>query len=261
MSSTKELEAAWSALREHWAIEPSPQPLPKTPVYSALRMFLSPALRPLLRWRIHGADRIPRTGATILAANHLSHVDPIAVIAAARRTTHYLAKDGHFSNPMTRFVMHATGQIETHREAGGSDALACAANILINGKALGIFPEGTRSKRKEAPFLLPGKTGVARLAAAHPHAVVVPIALVGTREVMEPQHHKWPRLHRRFDVNAGEGVSWLQWLGSADGGNMTPASLQTLAQAEDHEVRSELARMYRTFTDQLMASLTALGAP
>ncbi|MEC9194138.1 MAG: hypothetical protein VYE72_02085, partial [Candidatus Thermoplasmatota archaeon] len=62
MSSTEELEAAWSALREHWAIEPSPQPLPKTPVYSALRMFLSPALRPLLRWRIHGADRIPRTG-------------------------------------------------------------------------------------------------------------------------------------------------------------------------------------------------------
>ena len=56
-------------------------------------------------------------------------------------------------------------------------------------------------------------------------------------------------------------MSWLQWLGSADGGNMTPASLQTLAQAEDHEVRSELARMYRTFTDQLMASLTALGAP
>ena len=260
MSSTEELEAAWSALQEHWAIEPSPQPLPKTPVYSALRCFV-PALRPLLRWRIHGADRIPRTGATILAANHLSHVDPIAVIAAARRTTHYLAKDGHFSNPMTRFVMHATGQIETHREAGGSDALASAANILINGKALGIFPKApAQSERK--PRFAAWKTGVARLAAAaHPHAVVVPIALVGTREVMEPQHHKWPRLHRRFDVNAGEGVSWLQWLGSADGGNMTPASLQSLAQAEDHEVRSELARMYRTFTDQLMASLTALGAP
>ena len=126
-------------------------------------------------------------GATILAANHLSHADPIAVIAAARRTTHYLAKDGHFSNPMTRFVMHATGQIETHREAGGSDALAGAANILINGKALGIFPEGTRSKRKEAPFLLPGKTGVARLAAAHPHAVVVR-RLVGVA-MMGPQHH------------------------------------------------------------------------
>ena len=256
-----ELEAAWDALKPHWVIEASSQPLPSTPVYGALRMFLSPLLRPFLRWRIHGADRIPSDGATILAANHLSHVDPIAVIAAARRTTHYLAKDGHFSNPLTRFVMRATGQIETHREAGGSDALASAASILTNEKALGIFPEGTRSKRKEAPFLLPGKTGVARLAAAYPHAVVVPIALVGTRNVMQPQHHKWPRLYRHFDVNAGEGVTWLQWLGSTSGGNIGPEALQALAQQDEHEVRAELARLYRSFTDQLMASMAALGAP
>ena len=256
-----ELEAAWDALKPHWVIEASSQPLPSTPVYGALRMFLSPFLRPFLRWRIHGAERIPSDGATILAANHLSHVDPIAVIAAARRTTHYLAKDGHFSNPMTRFVMRATGQIETHREAGGSDALASAASILTNEKALGIFPEGTRSKRKEAPFLLPGKTGVARLAAAYPHAVVVPIALVGTRDVMQPQHHKWPRLYRRFDVNAGEGVTWLQWLGSPSGGNIGPEALQALAQQDEHEVRAELARLYRSFTDQLMVSMAALGAP
>ena len=127
MSEGGELEAAWQTLKPHWVIEPSAELLPSTPVYSGLRMFLSPALRPLLRWRIHGAERIPRKGATILAANHLSHVDPIAVIAAARRTTHYLAKDGHFTNPLTRFIMRATGQIETHREAGGSDALASAS--------------------------------------------------------------------------------------------------------------------------------------
>ena len=156
------LAAAWEKLRPHWNITPNDEPLPSTPVYTGLRMFLSPLLRPLLRWKINGAHNIPRSGATILAANHLSHVDPIVVIAAARRTTHYLAKDGHFRNPMTRFVMRATGQIETQREQGGNEALASAANILLEGKALGIFPEGTRSKRNEPPFLLPGKTGVAR---------------------------------------------------------------------------------------------------
>ena len=261
MSEGGELEAAWQTLKPHWVIEPSAELLPSTPVYSGLRMFLSPALRPLLRWRIHGAERIPRKGATILAANHLSHVDPIAVIAAARRTTHYLAKDGHFTNPLTRFIMRATGQIETHREAGGSDALASAASILNHEKALGIFPEGTRSKRTEAPFLLPGKTGVARLAAAFPQAVVVPLALVGTRDIMQPQHHKWPRLYRRFDVNAGSGVTWLQWLASSNGGNMNAAGLRALAQQDEHEIRAELARLYRSFTDQLMASMSALGAP
>ena len=261
MDEGRAMEEAWGALRPHWAIKPSGHPLPATPVYAGLRMFLSPLLRPLLRWKITGADRIPRSGATILAANHLSHIDPIAVIAAARRTTHYLAKDGHFSNPLTSFLMRATGQIETHREAGGSDALASAASILDHGKALGIFPEGTRSKRQEPPFMLPGKTGVARLAAAYPHAVVVPMALVGTRTIMRPQHDKWPRLHRKFGVNAGTGVTWHEWLSSPSGGGMTPASLHALAKSEDHEIRAELSRLFRKFTDQLMASMAALGAP
>ena len=261
MADNPSLKQAWEAVRPHWEIKPHPSPLPSTPVYSALRMFLSPALRPLLRWKITGSHRIPRRGATILAANHLSHVDPIAVIAAARRTTHYLAKDGHFANPWTRFVMRATGQIETQREQGGNEALASAANILAEGKALGIFPEGTRSKRKEAPYLLPGKTGVARLAAAYPDAVVVPVALVGTREIMRPSYHKWPRLFKPFRVHAGVGLSWLEWLGHPEGGNMTAEALGRWLSADEHEVRSQLAGLYRKFTDQLMGSLAALGAP
>ena len=109
--------------------------------------------------------------------------------------------------------------------------------------------------------MLPGKTGVARLAAAYPHAVVVPMALVGTRDVMRPQHDKWPRLYRKFSVNTGDGITWLDWLGSASGGAMTPASLDELANSDDHEIRAELSRLFRKFTDQLMASMAALGAP
>lgn len=261
MADETALAAAWDALRPHWAIEPGAESLPSTPVYSGLRLLLSPFLRPLLRWRIRGAHRIPRRGATILAANHLSHVDPIAVIAAARRTTHYLAKDGHFTNPWTRFVMRSTGQIETQREQGGNEALASAATVLAQDRALGIFPEGTRSKRKEAPYLLPGKTGVARLAAAYPDATVIPIALVGTRRIMQPQQDKFPKLWRSFQVNAGHGVTWISWLANPNGGNMTVKTLEELRQQEDHEIRSTLAALYRTFTDQLMSSLAALGAP
>ena len=261
MAETQALEEAWEAMRPHWEIQATASPIPSTPVYSALRLLLSPLLRPLLRWRMNGIHNIPRTGATILAANHLSHVDPIAVIAAARRTTHYLAKDGHFTNPWTRFVMRSTGQIETQREQGGNEALASAATVLSQGRALGIFPEGTRSKRSDPPFLLPGKTGVARLAAAHPKAVVVPIALNGTRNIMQPSYHKWPRLHRRLDVNAGQGITWLEWLAHPEGGAATSEHLIEWAAMEEHEIRSHLANLYRKFTDQLMASLASLGAP
>ena len=157
--------------------------------------------------------------------------------------------------------MKTSGQIRTHRESGAADALSSASDVLSAGLAMGIFPEGTRSRRDEAPFLSEGKTGVARLAAAHPHAVVVPLALVGTREVMQPQHHKFPRLWRRFNVHAARGVTWLTWLASEKGGNQTPSSLLELSKSDEHEIRAELSRLYRQFTDQLMGTLAASGAP
>ena len=56
--------------------------------------------------------------------------------------------------------------IETIRSEGGKDALSRAHDVLTSGFALGIFPEGTRSRNERAPFLQKGKTGVARLAAS-----------------------------------------------------------------------------------------------
>ena len=261
MQPDTHLIQAWESLRPHWIINPTGNGIPATPTYSILRLIIPPILRPLLRLNIRGSHNIPRRGATILAANHLSHIDPILVIASSRRTTHYLAKDGHFNNPLLRTVMHSTGQIETQREAGANDALASAADILVANRALGIFPEGTRSKRSESPFLLPGKTGVARLAASYPTSVVIPIALNGTRQCMQPQHHKFPRLWKKLNFHAGEGITWLQWLADPAGGDMNSQTLSTIAQGEDHEIRAALAKLYRKFTDQLMGSIAALGAP
>ena len=261
MTEGVSLVEAWQTLEKHWLIPTTGQPLPKTPSYSFLRMFLSPLLRPALNAKMHGIHNIPRKGSVILAANHLSHVDPIFVIASARRTTHYLAKDGHFKNGAMAFAMRATGQIETKRDIGGQGALSSAADVLSSGQALGIFPEGTRSKRTEAPYLLPGKTGVARLAASYPDSVVVPIALMGTRNMMMPQDHKVPRLWRSITLSAGKGITWLQWIENENGGNMKAEQLIELSTQEEHEVRSVLSSLYRKFTDQLMGSISALGAP
>lgn len=157
MEHDEELLSAWSKLDEHWRIPTSGVPLPSTPNYSIIRWIVSPLLRPIINTKLNGMHHIPRKGAVILAANHLSHVDPIMVIASARRPVRYLAKDAHFKSAGVRTLMSATGQIETKRSEGGNEALAKAADVLDAGAALGIFPEGTRSKRTEAPFLLPGK--------------------------------------------------------------------------------------------------------
>lgn len=261
MSEAESLADAWQSLEKHWLIPTTGKQLPRTPSYGFLRMFLSPFLRPLLNAKMTGLHHIPRNGPVILAANHLSHVDPIFVIASARRTTHYLAKDGHFKNAVMRFAMRATGQIETKRDEGGEGALSSAADVLDSGQALGIFPEGTRSKRTEQPYLLPGKTGIARLAASYPDTVVVPMALTGTRNMMKPQDHRAPRLWRPIALSAGQGLTWIEWLKDPNGGNTNAQQLLQLSTKEEHEIRASLALLYRKFTDQIMGSISALGAP
>ena len=255
------IEHAWLMLEKHWKIEPRNGGMSYTPGYSLIRFIFSPIIRALARVKATGSEHIPGSGATILAANHLSHVDPIIVIASSRRKVHYLAKDAHFKNFYLRMFMNLTGQIETRREEGGDDALASAADVLVADAALGIFPEGTRSKRTEEPYLLPGKTGIARLAASYPTANVVPIALVGTREMMAPQKDKLPKIWRSVGVNYGQKITWFDWLQSKDGGAMTPESIEQLAMLDDHEIKSAIAKLYRKFTDQLMQSISSLGAP
>ena len=71
----------------------------------------------------------------------------------ARRPVHYLAKAEHFEDRKFQKIMTSTGQIETYRESGGGDALTSAVDVLSSGNIMGIFPEGTRSRNQQAPYL------------------------------------------------------------------------------------------------------------
>ena len=78
---------------------------------------------------------------------------------------------------------------------------------------------------------------------------------------MMPQDHKFPRLWRRITLSAGKGITWMQWLEHEHGGNMKAEQLVELATKEEHDIRAALSALYRKFTDQLMGSIQALGAP
>lgn len=252
-----DLKKAWMDLEEHYKITPASEKITGDQAYNFLRWTLGSFFRTILRMKIRGVKNVPKKGATILAANHLSHVDPILVILASRRKTHYLAKDGHFKNFALATFMRATGQIETNRETGGGEALSNAATVLHSERALGIFPEGTRSKKEEAPYLLPGKTGIARLSASYPDVPIVPIGLQGTRDFMTPSKHKFPRFWRRVTVSFGKPITWWEWIEK----RATLEELQALAHKEDHEVKSALSSYYREFTDEFMNRIKGQGAP
>ncbi|MGH2557120.1 MAG: lysophospholipid acyltransferase family protein, partial [Actinomycetota bacterium] len=65
------------------------------PLYGLVEVLFRPPVRRGLRWRVEGVDRVPASGPVLLASNHLSYFDPIAVANLtdlAGRRVRYLAK-------------------------------------------------------------------------------------------------------------------------------------------------------------------------
>jgi 1-acyl-sn-glycerol-3-phosphate acyltransferase len=154
---------------------------------------LGPLLHLAFRIRIEGRERIPREGAAILAANHVSALDGIllALAAAERgRPIRFLVAAEFFRRPFHRFFLRRFGQIAVRRGEQDQAALEEAVDTLRGGALVGIFPEGQVNADPEAGPAR-GRTGVARLALAA-GAPVVPVGIWGSQG-------RWPRsgLHLR----------------------------------------------------------------
>ena len=229
-------------------------------IYRFLIRFLSPLVRFFFNINYSGLERIPSKGAMIITSNHVSNLDPIFKILAARRHVFYLAKEDHFQKQPNKFIMSSNGMIETIRSEGGKDALSRAHDVLNSGLALGIFPEGTRSRKLKPPFLQDGKTGVARLAASFPDIPVIPICIIGSREVMPPGAN-FIRFWKAIDIHIGEPVTFGEWLISDDGGDFNKSQLEVLSSVDEHGRSSIMKSLYRKFTDQLMGTIDEMGAP
>jgi 1-acyl-sn-glycerol-3-phosphate acyltransferase len=127
-----------------------------------------------------------RAGPLILAANHISPFDPIALAAACRTrrvAPRFLATGGLFGNPVLGPVMRHWGHLPVHRGTpAATRALPAAAGALADGSAVLVYPEG-RIGLDPGMWPQRGRTGVGRLALAT-GAPVVPVAQWGAHEVV-----------------------------------------------------------------------------
>jgi len=165
-------------------------------LYRTLELTLAPALRVVYRPTVTGLEHVPATGPVIFAANHVAFADEFFTPLAARRQVYYFAKAEYFTTPGLRGQAMAAffrGMRQVPVERGDTRSAAAVIEIgvevLAAGQALGIFPEGTRSPDGR---LHKFRTGVARLA-LRSGAPVVPVGLVGTREVNPPGSKVWRR--------------------------------------------------------------------
>lgn len=165
-------------------------------LYRTLELTLAPALRAVYRPTVSGLEHVPQAGPVILAANHISFVDEFFTPLTARRQVVYFAKSEYFTTPglkgraMAAFF-NGLGLVSVPRSdtRGAAASIAIGVDVLSQGNALGIFPEGTRSPDGR---LHKFRTGVARLA-LRSGAPVVPVGLIGTREVQPPGGRMWHR--------------------------------------------------------------------
>jgi 1-acyl-sn-glycerol-3-phosphate acyltransferase len=167
-------------------------------LYNLTRKTLGPVARLIYRPVIEGEENIPRTGPLLLASNHLSFVDSIVIPLVAPRRVVFLAKAEYFTGrglrgAWMRWLFTAVGAVPIQRGTAGAaqGALDSALQILDDGLAFGIYPEGTRSRDGR---LYRGRTGVAWLALTA-GCPVVPVALSGTEDI-QPVGSRFPRIAR-----------------------------------------------------------------
>ena len=141
--------------------------------------FLKPILAPIFKWYYHptiiGKENIPKDGPIIIVANHKHLYDQCLAIISTKRPIHYMAKKEYFDGKMAWFFKLA-GCISVDRSKKDEHATEQALEVLKQGLALGLFPEGTRNKTKE--LLLPFKYGAVSMA-EKTNALIVPFAITG----------------------------------------------------------------------------------
>lgn len=170
-------------------------------VYRAAWLLARFLLHLLFGYRVEGAEKVPEEGPVILAANHLSILDPIAIGAGVKRPVSFLARADVFRLPLLSWLLPRLYAIPVERGTGDLSAIKGAIRALEKGMAFGIFPEGTRSRSGR---LQPFKTGVAAIA-YRTGSPVVPVAVVGTEKAW-PVGRKLFRLRQPIRVVYGDPI-------------------------------------------------------
>lgn len=206
-------------------------------LYAVGKVTVAPLMRLAWRPRVTGLEHVPEHGGVIFASNHLSVVDSFIVPAVLARPLYYLAKDEYFHAPglfgaARRQIMLGLNQIPVDRSGGRASLLAldAALPVVRAGKALGIFPEGTRSPDGR---LYRGRPGVAKLA-LDAGATIVPVGLIGTERI-QPIGQRYPGLGPGVQVHFGKPLDLTPW----------------------RDAKAE-SRTYRDITAVLMTEIAAL---
>jgi 1-acyl-sn-glycerol-3-phosphate acyltransferase len=141
------------------------------------RLTLAPLTRIFTRYRGYGLDRVPRAGGCVLAINHLSWIDIAIVGSLSPRNINYIAKVEAHRMPGIGQLIRSHGTLAVRRGESDREAVRLMRQAVRDGRALGVFVEGTRQRSGFPGKAQPG----AAMVAIQEDVPVVPIGVYGTQ--------------------------------------------------------------------------------
>ena len=146
--------------------------------------------------KVNGKENMPKNGAAIMCANHISLLDGPTVVAYTKRKVDILGKDDLFKN---KFLKWFWGKLLLHpikRDSADLGAIKISLKLLKEGKLLMLFPEGTRNGIKKG---LKPKNGAVVMAIK----AGVPIIPIGIKGNFKP--------FRRMTINIGKPIDYGEY--------------------------------------------------
>lgn len=133
----------------------------------------------LTRWRVKGKENIPEQGPLLIVVNHLNLADPPIISVSVNRKAMFLAKEELFRPGLSGYIVRNFGAIPVHRGGMNKEALRKAEQLLAQGMALIMFPEGRRSRGAQLESAFFGSA----LIASRSGAPVLPIGITGSEKI------------------------------------------------------------------------------
>lgn len=198
--------------------------------YSVARFFASSVFGLLSGWEVTGRERVPRSGGVIVASNHISFWDPPMVGAALPRECYFLAKEELFSTPLLGPLIRSVNAIPIRRGLADLAGLNRAIEVLKSGRALLMFPEGSRMRDGE---LHPARPGVGMMAVAS-DVPILPCFISGSH-----RPGLWWRRGIRVRLTFGTVRPWKELAGEET--DLTPG--RPLYQRVGDAVMREIAKL------------------
>jgi 1-acyl-sn-glycerol-3-phosphate acyltransferase len=130
--------------------------------------------------------KVPRKGKLIICPNHIGYLDAVLVGAFIPRCIYFMAKKELYSSKILGPLITFLNAFPVNRQSFDRKAFHTSFKVLNAGNAMGLFPEGTRSRDG---ILREGRKGIGFIA-KESRTPILPMAISGTNKIIRKPHKR-----------------------------------------------------------------------